>query len=163
MQQGDLLHDCLYPIFPATAILEDNEPIDIAYSLVNAIVVTQSCDLANRKVEFVTMCRYYTISEYESRVPELAKSGRWEQVRQGRVEGLHLLRSPVQPEDARASLVVDFRLLFCLPFELVERTASRIPRRLRLNPPYREHFSQSFARSFMRVGLPSDLPRFVSR
>ncbi len=31
--------------------------------------------------------------------------------------------------------------------------------RLRLLPPYREHLSQSFARQFMRVGLPIDLPR----
>jgi hypothetical protein len=29
----------------------------------------------------------------------------------------------------------------------------------RLLPPYREHLSQSFARYFMRVGLPVDIPR----
>jgi len=30
-----------------------------------------------------------------------------------------------------------------------------------LNSPYLEHLSQNFARYFMRVGLPSDLPDFT--
>jgi hypothetical protein len=29
-----------------------------------------------------------------------------------------------------------------------------------LLPPYREHLSQAFARFFMRVGLPVDIPPF---
>jgi len=32
--------------------------------------------------------------------------------------------------------------------------------RLRLLPPYREHLAQAFARFFMRVGLPADIPKF---
>ena len=36
-------------------------------------------------------------------------------------------------------------------------------RRLRLLPPYREHLSQSFARFFMRVGLPIDTPSFTAK
>ena len=31
---------------------------------------------------------------------------------------------------------------------------------LRLLPPYGEHLSQAFARFFMRVGLPVDIPPF---
>jgi hypothetical protein len=29
-----------------------------------------------------------------------------------------------------------------------------------LRSPYLEHFSQTFARYFMRVGLPSDIPSY---
>ena len=36
--------------------------------------------------------------------------------------------------------------------------ARRLGNRLRLCPPYREHLAQSFARFFMRVGLPIDIP-----
>ncbi len=32
--------------------------------------------------------------------------------------------------------------------------------RPRLLPPYREHLAQAFARFFMRVGLPVDIPAF---
>jgi hypothetical protein len=32
-----------------------------------------------------------------------------------------------------------------------------------LLPPYREHLSQAFARFFMRVGLPVEVPPFGRR
>jgi hypothetical protein len=32
--------------------------------------------------------------------------------------------------------------------------------RWRLQSPFREHFSQAFARFFMRVGLPAAIPAF---
>ena len=41
------------------------------------------------------------------------------------------------------------------------RSTSYMTQRLRLNPPYREHLSQAFARFCMRVGLPVDIPPFV--
>jgi hypothetical protein len=40
------------------------------------------------------------------------------------------------------------------PYAHVEKLGNR----LRLCPPYREHLAQAFARFFMRVGLPSDIP-----
>jgi hypothetical protein len=43
---------------------------------------------------------------------------------------------------------------------LVREFANAAGHRLRLLPPYREHLSQAFARLFMRVGLPADIPPF---
>jgi hypothetical protein len=43
----------------------------------------------------------------------------------------------------------------------MRQRAVRAGDRLRLLPPYREHLSQAFARYFMRVGLPQDIPRSV--
>jgi hypothetical protein len=54
-------------------------------------------------------------------------------------------------------MVVDFRRVFSLPFGFLRDAANLL--HLRLLPPYREHLSQSFARYFMRVGLPVDIPR----
>jgi hypothetical protein len=42
----------------------------------------------------------------------------------------------------------------------VREFAHQMGDRLRLLPPYREHLSQAFARLFMRVGLPADIPPF---
>ena len=51
--------------------------------------------------------------------------------------------------------VVDFHDVFTVPrFFLEALLRRRGSPRLRLLPPYREHLSQSFARFFMRVGLP---------
>jgi hypothetical protein len=55
--------------------------------------------------------------------------------------------------------VVDFRSLFTLPLSFL-REQAKSAKRVRLFPPYREHLSQAFARFFMRVGLPVDIPAF---
>jgi hypothetical protein len=57
--------------------------------------------------------------------------------------------------------LVDLGSLFSLPTGLVRDLAERQGQRSRLNPPYREHLAQAFARFFMRVGLPVDIPKFA--
>jgi hypothetical protein len=53
--------------------------------------------------------------------------------------------------------IVDFGRILSLPRNFVGQFAAGKGKRLRLRPPYREHLSQSFARFFMRVGLPQDV------
>ena len=84
----------------------------------------------------------------------------WNNVRKGRSPTLHLLASPTEPTDPRAALLVDFRAIYSLPFDYLIRHADQMGARWRLRSPFLEHFSQAFARSFMRVGLPSSVPEF---
>ena len=105
-------------------------------------------------------CPIYPIVEYEKINQTLAQKGRWEEIRKGRVEALHLLASPLEPANNRLALVVDFREIYSLPFELLTNQAEAQQPRWRLKPPFLEHFSQAFARFFMRVGLPSAIPPF---
>ena len=56
--------------------------------------------------------------------------------------------------------LVEFSRLFMTSRESLQEFAKSKDSRPRLNPPYREHLSQAFARYFMRVGLPSDIPSF---
>ena len=81
-------------------------------------------------------------------------------MRKGREPALHLLQSPVDPENRASTLVVDFRESFSLPIAYLVQLASRPGHRWRLKSPYLEHFSQSLARFYMRVGLPSPIPEF---
>jgi len=64
------------------------------------------------------------------------------------------------PGHERDFLLVDFTRVFTVDASLVRELASHQDPRLRLNPPYREHLAQAFARFFMRVGLPVDIPPF---
>ncbi|MBM4033230.1 MAG: hypothetical protein FJ291_15815 [Planctomycetes bacterium] len=57
-------------------------------------------------------------------------------------------------------MLVSLRRVYSLSVPLVRRFAASIPARVRLCPPYREHLAQAFARFFMRVGLPVDIPDF---
>ena len=64
------------------------------------------------------------------------------------------------PGHERDFMLVDFTRVFTVEAGLVRELAARQGPRLRLNPPYREHLAQAFARFFMRVGLPVDIPPF---
>lgn len=161
LAQGDLLPACLMPVFRddpsptnGAAIAEQ----DVFRS--DLIVVTQSCDLENNKAPFVTLCTIHTLQAFEVANPKFARRGEWESVRKGRIEGLHLLASPQWPEDNRASLVADFGHIVSLPIEYLSDHAASLGHRWRLDSPFLEHFSQAFARFFMRVGLPSAIPPF---
>lgn len=158
--QGDYLPGCLIPVIPDGFGLSPNT-IDIPVRNGDMIVVTQSCDLANIKAGLVALCPIYPLSAYEAVNPQLAKKGAWEEVRKGRREGLHLLASPTTPEVSRDALVVNFREIYSLPIGYLRQHATNQSQRWRLKSPYLEHFSQAFARFFMRVGLPSTIPPFT--
>jgi hypothetical protein len=77
-----------------------------------------------------------------------------------RSEGLYMQPSSVDVTDNRDAYVVDFRMIVSLPIGYLARHAESLGDRPRLCSPYVEHFSQAFARFFMRVGLPSQIPAF---
>lgn len=159
LQQGDVLPDCVVPIIPEEFGLEAREA-EVDVEIRTLIVVTQSCDLQSQRSRFAALCPIYRRDEFETVNPDFARRGRWEEVRKGRCEGLHMLFSPEDPSQNQLVRVVDFRHILSLPIPYLERHAEEIGDRWRLQSPYVEHFSQSFARFFMRVGLPLAIPAF---
>ncbi len=157
LAQGDLLNRCLVPVFKPDFGTNGGE-VPVGES--DLIIITQSCDLENAKVDLVALCPIYSLAEFEEGNPQYKKRGEWEKVRKGRVEGLHLLGSPATPDDNQGALVVDFGQIFSLPPAYLEKRAEELGPRWRLDSPFLEHFSQAFARYFMRVGLPSSIPTF---
>jgi hypothetical protein len=71
-----------------------------------------------------------------------------------------MLGCPENPENGRGALVVDFGEIYGLPPAYLKQRARDLGPRWRLASPFLEHFSQAFARYFMRVGLPSSIPDF---
>lgn len=159
LRQGDILEDCYIASISESLASSQAEDI-IQLDTARLIVVTQSCDLENVKTPHVALCPVYTLDEFESSDQRFKAKGRWEEVRRGKVEGLHLLPGVDTPDNNRSALVVDFKLIVSIPIGYLKRHTSELPDRPRLLTPYVEHFSQSFARFFMRVGLPSQIPRF---
>ncbi len=157
LAQGDYLPRCLVPFFqPDYGAGQATQ--DVPVKEYDCVVVTQSCDLEKDKAPLVALCPIYSIVKYEAVNPKLKK--RWEEVRQGRVEGLHLIASMTKPDDNQACFVADFREIYSLPVAYLQDHASKLGPRWRLLSPYLEHFSQAFARFFMRVGLPTGIPAF---
>jgi hypothetical protein len=162
LEQGDILFGS--PIFeiPAGAAQGGRYPVRIREQ--NVIILTQSCDLAVRAdgtshVDDVILCPLYSRDELrEDRI--YSKSQGWEDARKGRHNGYHVLNRCDLTGHEFDFMLVDLRRVYSLSVDFVREFAASQGERVRLLPPYREHLSQSFARFFMRVGLPVDIPPF---
>ena len=161
LAQGDLLPECCLPIFVDPTPKDTDEADEIEVVSQRLIVVTQSCDLENNKVEFVALCPIHTLYEFAEANPHYKQSTKnWEDVRRGKIHALHLVGSPESPDSNVDSLVIDFGQIVSLPLHYLNDHADSLGDRWRLRSPFLEHFSQAFARFFMRVGLPSGIKPF---
>jgi len=158
LMQGDFIEDC--PVVIPPLEISDDDDIDVKIINYDVIVMSQSCDLVQRKLDLVLVCPIWPLSEFEKRSDFFKSRKGKEALRRGNVPGYHLLNKCEIKEFETEYLVVDFRCIYSVPFDFLLELAQRRGRRLRLLPPYREHLSQAFARFFMRVGLPVDIPPF---
>jgi hypothetical protein len=125
----------------------------------DVVVMSQSCDLAANKVKIVLLCPFTELAKFDE--------GHWlthpqnqEIVRRGNSPGFHMLAECSIPGYERGHAVVMFRPVYSAHIDYLAQVKADQGDRLRLLPPYREHLAQAFARFFMRVGLPQDIPPF---
>ena len=160
--QGDILLSC--PVFiPSPGYypsIKDDITLSIEVKEYDIIVMSQSCDLVQGKIDLVLVCPIWPLNEFERKDDFFKGRKGKEALRQGNVPGYHLLNSCDINGFERDFIVVDFRSVYSIPFPLMKEIKEKQEKRLRLLPPYREHLSQAFARFFMRVGLPIDIPSF---
>lgn len=159
LEQGDLIPNCPL-IVPPSHTLKPDDLVSTTVTLIDAIVLSQSCDLANGKVELVLMGSYFTLTDFlngyyqgkERKAKDVESTIK--KIKDGQYHGYHLLNKSKDCVDQY--LVVDFRNVYSIHIEVLKPYVKDLIDRVRLLPPYREHLSQSFARFFMRVGLPQD-------
>lgn len=168
LQQGDLLR-----AFLVAKPLENIEvgvdgvpmPSPLQIETHDIIVLTQSCDLVNQKTNSLIVCPHFrlvdiVVPDHVRNNPKLFAKFH-EQIRRGWLWPLHMLAASQELGLEDEIRVVDFRLVSIASLNFAKRTAGQTGQRLRLKSPYVEHLSQAFARFFMRVGLPSDIPNFT--
>lgn len=153
LEQGDLLREC--PLFRPTAESE------IQRLRADAVILSQSCDLSNDKLEIIQVCPVFPLEELAVTVERFRNKRGREDLRRGHFPGYHLLSRCEVPDHESDFWVCDFRSLFGVHVAVAKTLAAEQSPRVRLLPPYREHLAQAFARFFMRVGLPVDVPPFA--
>jgi len=146
-----------WPLPPATEI-------GVRAYLIDLVVMTQSCDLQNEKLDDVLLARILSWPELVKRALEkgndFVRGSKFRKLLiDGQVPSLSLIHKHGQ-EPRLPWSVVDFHQLYTLPKAFLCQFAAACPSRLRLRSPYREHLAQAFARYFMRVGLPHDARAF---
>jgi len=161
IEQGDFIINC--PVIIPPKKIVDNEEYETEVKEYNVIIMSQSCDLQQKKLRIVLVCPFYEL-EFVSNQKKLFKEAEMrESLRRGHLPGYHLLNKPLIDAFNDDYLVVSFRDVFGINYNFLKDFVNDNPQRLRLLSPYREHLSQAFARFFMRVGLPSDIPKFSDK
>jgi hypothetical protein len=157
LEQGDILNQCQVivpvPDLPIP-IPRENPPVNV--DVLDVIIMTQSCDLEQQNLDEVILCPHFDLTQAGEGGKPVGKSTQ-KDIRSGRRPRYSMLEASRIPGAETGIRIVDFGRVFSLPMEYVQRHAENQGSRLRLRPPYREHLSQTFARFFMRVGLPQNI------
>jgi len=174
LEQGDVIRDC--PIFKPPLDLnlaqwppsqESVMEAEIVFRVApeDVIVLSQSCDLAAQQktdIGLALLCPFWSLNSVGAVNPFLNSSYGKEQCRRGNLPAYHMIAECDSPGYQHEISIVSFREVWSLPLAFVRNFAAKRGRRARLRSPYREHLAQAFARYFMRVGLPADIPAFTS-
>ena len=166
--QGDLVQGCPTLTLPTSLADLEAGQIQTTRILRNAIIMTQSCDLASKGADTVLLCPYYPFKQWIQR-----SSGYRNQVGKGEpvknlvtkelealAEGRRVLQHLLNRDDSAGItdyLVVELNAAFSIHRSVITELIARQQTRTRLRSPYREHLSQAYARVFMRVGLPENI------
>lgn len=163
LQQGDIIPSCPIIVPQSISIKDEGGVIPSEIIEYDVVVLSQSCDLVQKKVNLVLVCPLWKLDEFSKKQDFFASDDGKEALRRGYVPGNHLLNKCGLGEYSDSYLVVDFRNVYSVKIEILTKLIKKIDNRIRVLPPYREHLSQAFARFFMRVGLPTDIPRFSKK
>lgn len=161
LEQGDFLRDFEVAV-PRRSTDGLEGTIEVEIQTFDLIVMTQTCDIAQNRVRSLLLCPWWDLWQFVE--TSKAKGENWgrdlrEALRRGNLPGYHLLNDATQDGLVIDVGVVDFHEVYTAPTEQVREFVNHQGPRLRLCPPYREHLAQAFARFFMRVGLPVDIPK----
>jgi hypothetical protein len=150
IDQADIVEGCPL-IFVSGYDPDDFDKNEIEFVPTRVVVLTQTCDLVNRKTSMVTVA---IVLDAHSLVDRnlLKPADIRGPIRAGRVFGWYFL--PASVEHRLPEMVVDFRQLHTVRLDLLAELCSRGQRRARLLTPYREHLAKHFADTFSRIGLP---------
>lgn len=160
LEQGDLLLNCPIVLPPTNVNVEEWDSFEV--NEYDVVILSQSCDLAAKKINLVQVSPFTTLSEFCKINPNFNNYKSKENIRRGYLPGYHLL-SKCDYLDSDDYLIIDFKSTFSVSFSFLEEFKKLSENRIRIKSPYKEHLSQSYARFYMRVGLPSDIPQFKKK
>lgn len=147
LDQGDLFREC--PILFWKQSDEQNGPLEPETADVQALVLTQACDLAQTKSTRVLVAVVHDARELVDRGTLKGNTIR-DHIRAHRVFGWYFLPATQGREES----IVDLRDLHTIPRSLLNQLIQAGKRTGRIQSPYREHLAQHFATTYSRIGLP---------
>lgn len=127
LQQGDFVPSC--PILIPPTIIEVNGANEIEIKEIDSVILSQSCDLVNGKIEIVLVCPYYSLTIFLNNLPSDQTSSKAKQkvidnLRKGNLPGYHLLNNDNHVDSFKDYQVVDFRNVYGIHFNSLVQIVS---------------------------------------
>ncbi len=169
LEQGDFIDECevIVPHYTSNSSSDETLPasqstyqVTASADIYDLVIVSQSCDLENGKIEYVLLCPRWSCDEYAKINSEFKKLDRLEQIRQGKNHRYCMLNECKLVDLPSVIQIVDLGTVFSIPYASLKEIAKTSGKRLRLLSPYKEKLAQAFAYYYMRVALPDDIPKF---
>ncbi|MCE5209615.1 MAG: hypothetical protein LLG42_15070 [Chloroflexi bacterium] len=156
MEQGDFIDNFPMPMVPVKPFsINENQSNQLLLENYNVIILSQSCDLNKYGDEDdVILCPRQNFIETNQN-----NKDDWKKLVSGRIISLHLINKSDIENYSFDYQIVALNHIFPIPFGYVKEIAKQSSQRIRMLPPYREYLAQAFARQFLRIGLPIDLPK----
>ncbi len=159
LEQGDIFFN--FPIYVPryTNDAQTGETVTIDEESASVIVLSQSCDLLkmNRTDGTVVLCPMFDIPE-QIQGGKMSESD-WEPMVKEEIVASRIINQHQHRWHSFNYQRVVLKQIYTVPYSFLKVFKGSYGTRVRLLPPYREHLAQAFAKQFMRVGLPHDLPR----
>lgn len=169
IQQGDFIDACKV-VIPKYSLHEMNREtvttdtfpyeVESEFDILNVVIVNQSCDLYNKKIDNVLVCQRWSYKEVVEHNPKFKQKQVFDRIRKGQEFRYCMLDQCDLPDLSCGLQLVDFNTVYSIPRSLMEQIALSKGKRLRLCSPYREKLAQDFALFHMRIALRIDLPAF---
>ncbi len=154
VDQGDVIDGCPFhhvASFGVADLLAQRAPDSVACTYSRVLVLTQTCDLAQKKSSVVLVA---AIRDAAGMVRQgiLKAADIQGPIRGGRVFGWYYL--PGFEPCSLPESVVDLRQIHTIRRDLLTALCLNGNRRARIRPLYREHLARHFAETYARIGLP---------
>lgn len=151
LEQGDILTDLSAPRAVEDAGAPGGFRIRTGHG--NYVVLSQTCDLENDKLQEVLLA---DVSTYQSAAStsEMVRSSKFRKALVQGSDWAYFLLPEFDGPPVFPWSLVNFHYLFLVDVQACTIRAEQMGNRLRLTPPYKEHLAQSFGRYMMRIALP---------
>jgi hypothetical protein len=154
VDQGDIIDGCpLHHLasFDVADLLAQRAPGSVVCAYSRVVVLTQTCDLAQKKSAVILVAAIRIATEMV-RQGVLKAADVQGPIRGGRVFGWYYL--PTFEYGGFPESLVDLRQIHTVPRDLLTALCLHGKRCARIRPLYREHLARHFAETYARIGLP---------
>ena len=175
LEQGDFIDNCnvLIPTYTPVEIEAAAPPYQQIFEakgineIHDVIIISQSCDLENKKIDFVQLCPMISYNEFVEGVKTSSPNTNTKailrvmnDIRIGRMPRYSMLHASDVDGFKKEIQIVDLGTSYSIPRDVMKQMVASQGNRLRLLSPYKEQLAQAFAYFYMRVALPSPIDEF---